>query len=213
MRQRNIYLLVKKDLKIDWNFPTKQKEVTLAEAFTNIPSLDPMLREGLDFTIKIFPDFEKKRKNALKVSKWHTPPIHSWKQVEWMMNTPSGTSAIYNDLYYPKKENGDRIKAHHNNYRRMDWKKPSRTITQNNGVISSLCCVHPGHKIIKKNGEVIYSDPRVFSIYELLVVSSLPLDWPIPDWAEESFIRKVIGEGIPSLLVKNIMLELLKNIN
>ena len=38
-------------------------------------------------------------------------------------------------------------------------------------------------------------------------------DWPIPVWAKDSFIRKVIGEGIPSKLVKNIMLELLNQIN
>jgi len=95
----------------------------------------------------------------------------------------------------------------------MNWDKPSRTITQNNGVISSLCCVHPGHPIQLSKGGVIYSDPRVLTIYELLIVSSLPLDWPIPEWADETFIRKVIGEGIPSMLVKNIMLELLKQIN
>ena len=46
----------------------------------------------------------------------------------------------------------------------------------------------------------LYSDPRVFSIYELLIISSLPHNWDIPDWANESFVRKVIGEGIPPLL-------------
>jgi DNA (cytosine-5)-methyltransferase 1 len=38
------------------------------------------------------------------------------------------------------------------------------------------------------------------------------LDWPIPNWADETFIRKVIGEGIPSLMVKNIMLELINKL-
>ena len=38
---------------------------------------------------------------------------------------------------------------------------------------------------------------------------SLPLDWPIPEWANESFVRKVFGEGIPSKLVKEIMKELI----
>jgi len=41
---------------------------------------------------------------------------------------------------------------------------------------------------------------------------SLPLDWPIPDWANEQLIRNVFGEGIPSLLVKKIMLELIKQL-
>jgi DNA (cytosine-5)-methyltransferase 1 len=213
MRQRNIYLLVKKDSKINWKFPPKQDEIPLHIALSAVPSLDPLLREGIDFTLKVFPEFEIKRKKALEISKWHRPPLHSWKQVEWMLNTPSGKSAIYNEIHYPKKDNGEKIKAHHNNYRRMSWEKPSRTITQNNGVISSLCCVHPGHPIQLGNGLVQYSDPRVLTIYELLIVSTLPLDWPIPDWADETFIRKVIGEGIPSMLVKNIMLQLLKQIN
>ncbi len=67
--------------------------------------------------------------------------------------------------------------------------------------------------IYELNGEILYSDPRVLSIYELLIVTSLPTDWPIPDWAKDSFIRNVIGEGIPSKLVKNIMLGLLNQIN
>ena len=50
---------------------------------------------------------------------------------------------------------------------------PCRTITQNNGVISSLACVHPG-KQFEKDRAILYSDPRVLSIYELLIVSSLP---------------------------------------
>lgn len=89
---------------------------------------------------------------------------------------------------------------------------PCRTITQNNGCMSSLACVHPGRQYIAANGEILYSDPRVLTIYELLIVMSLPLDWPIPDWANEQLIRNVFGEGIPSLLVKKIMLELIKQL-
>lgn len=213
MRQRNIFLLVKKGINIAWEFPKKQKEITLKDALSSVPSLDPLLREGLDFTLQKFPNFIEKRNEGAKISKWHKPPVHSWKQVEWMMNTPSGKSAIYNEIFYPQKDNFVRVKAHHNNYRRMNWDKPSRTITQNNGVISSLCCVHPGRPIKSSNGETLYSDPRVLSIYELFIVSTLPLDWKTPEWADETFIRKVIGEGIPSLMVKNIMLELINQLN
>jgi DNA (cytosine-5)-methyltransferase 1 len=212
MRQRSIFLMVKKGIDIKWGFPKKENEIALKDAIGSLPSVDPLLREGLEFTLKKFPDYIKKRDAALKVSKWHRPPVHSWKQVEWMIHTSSGTSAIYNKVYFPQKDGGVRIKAHHNNYRRMHWDKPSRTITQNNGVISSLCCVHPGRLIDKKKSIEIYSDPRVLTIYELLIVSSLPKKWPIPDWADETFIRKVIGEGIPSLMVKKIMLELIKQL-
>ena len=33
---------------------------------------------------------------------------------------------------------------------------------------------------------------------------SLPKGWPIPDDTSEAFLRRVIGEGIPPLLVKHI---------
>ncbi|MBP3631127.1 MAG: DNA cytosine methyltransferase [Clostridia bacterium] len=213
MRPRCIFLFARKDTNILWDFPkAEEKAVTLMEALKGIPSLDPLLREGYEETIKMFPDFEAKKAIGQKLSKWHFPPTHSKRHVEWMMHTPSGTSAIYNEDYYPVKANGVRISAHENQYRRHSWDKPCRTITQNNGVISSLCCVHPGYEIAGTNGEKLYSDARVFSIYELLIVSSLPTDWPIPNWANESLIRHVIGEGIPPLLVKKIMLELIKQI-
>lgn len=213
LRERNIFLLVKKNINIEWEFPKKKKEITLKEAIGELPSLDPKLREGMKFTLEKFPDFEKKRKEALLSSKWHFPPTHSWKQVEWMMHTPTGKSAIYNEKYYPQKADGTPVKAHHNHYRRLKWDMPCRTITQNNGVISSLACVHPGREYTDNHGEILYSDPRVLTIYELLIVMSLPLDWPIPEWASETFIRRVLGEGIPSNLVKEIMMELLRKIS
>lgn len=212
LRERNIFLLVRKDSDVIWEFPEKQKEITLEEAIGNLPELDPYLREGIDATLHHFPNFEEKKKIGLSVSKWHFPPTHSWKQVEWMLHTPTGKSAIYNEKYYPQKSDGTPVKAHHNNYRRLKWDMPCRTITQNNGVISSLACVHPGRPIEQEDGQIVYSNPRVLTIYELLIVMSLPLDWPIPSWAKESFIRKVFGEGIPSKLVKEIMNELLMKI-
>jgi len=212
LRERNIYMLVRLDLPYIWEFPEKQKEITLKEAIGDLPSLDPILREGMELTIKKFPNFMEKQKMGLAVSKWHFPPKHSWKQVEWMMHTPTGKSAIYNEVYYPQKAGGVPVVAHHNHYRRLKWDMPCRTITQNNGVISSLACVHPGREYVDENGNTLYSDPRVLTIYELLIVTSLPLDWPIPEWADESFIRKVIGEGIPSRLVQRLMMALLSQL-
>lgn len=212
LRERNIFLLVRNDLNVVWEFPEKQKEITLYEAIGNLPPLDPKLRDGMDITIKKFPNYEARRNAALAISKWHFPPTHSWKQVEWMMHTPTGKSAIYNEKYYPQKADGTPVKAHHNHYRRLKWDMPCRTITQNNGVISSLACVHPGRPYTGPNGEELYSDARVLTIYELLIVMSLPLDWPIPEWASETFIRRVFGEGIPSKLVREIMSVLVKQI-
>ena len=214
MRKRNIFLLVRKDLNFFWNFPKpKNKIQNLKDALKNVPSIDPLLREGAEETFKMFPEFEKKRKIGLKTSKWHYPPTHAKRHVEWMMKTPSGKTAFDNKYYFPQKENGKKISGHYNHYRRHSWDKPSRSLTQNNGVISSLACVHPGYCIIEGNEKKrIYSDARCFSIYELLIISSLPLNWNIPKWAKENDIRKIIGEGIPSLLVKYIFEELQTNI-
>ena len=215
MRKRNITLLSRNDMPYIWELPSKpHKEISLREAIGGLPSLDPMLREGIDETLRIFPDFNKKKEEALKISKWHYPPTHAKKHVLNLIHTPSGCSAVENKIYYPKKDDGQRVNGHYNTYRRFDWNKPARTITQNSGVISSLCCVHPGHSIFDDGNEEtrIYSDPRCLSIYELLIVTSLPKNWNIPDWAEDRLIRSVIGEGIPPMLIKNIALELVKNI-
>jgi DNA (cytosine-5)-methyltransferase 1 len=211
MRKRNLFLLSRKDQVYKWEIPNPKPQITLREAIGDLPSLDPLLKEGLNETLTLFPDYLKKKEIAEKISKLHHPPIHAKKHAITMMHTPSGKTAFDNEIYYPKKDNGERVNGHYNTYRRLDWDKPARTITQNNGVISSLCCVHPGRKYISKNGEILYSEPRCLSIYELLIVFSLPKNWDIPDWADDNFVRHVIGEGIPPLLVKNVVSELIKN--
>ena len=46
-----------------------------------------------------------------------------------------------------------------------------------------------------------------------MIMSSLPGDWNIPMGTSDHFIRCVIGEGIPPLLVKKIMENLMVNID
>lgn len=212
-RQRNIYLLTRNDLDLKWEFPEPTEEIiTLKEAIGHLPSLDPDLRDESERWR--FPDFENKKEEGLKVSKWHFPPRHSWKQVEWMIHTPSGQSAFKNEIYFPKKDNR-RIKGAPRTYMRMDWNKPATTILQNSNVISTFSTVHPG-RLIKDDGTEegrIYSDARTLTIYELLILSSLPLDWNIPKWANEILIRKVIGEGIPpklTLIACKRLMELIR---
>ena len=211
MRKRNIFLLSRKGMNYIWQMPNKKEKITLKDAIYDLPSVDPLLKEGLEETIKLFPDYLEKKEKAEKISKFHRPPVHAKKHVIAMMHTPSGCTAFDNIEYYPKKDDGTRVNGHYNTYRRYDWNKPARTITQNNGVISSLCCVHPGKPYIKNN-ETLYSDPRCLTLYELFIVFSLPKDWNVPDWADERFIRQVIGEGIPPMLIKNIVQELINNI-
>lgn len=204
-RQRYIYLLVLKSEKVQWEFPEKNGHIiTLREAIGDLPSLDPHLRDENEQWR--FPDYEKKRAEGLKVSKWHYPPVHSWKQVEWMVHTPSAKSAFKNEVFYPMTK-GRRVKGAPRTYMRMDWDKPATTIMQNSGVISAFSTVHPGRLIndSEVEKERVYSDARSLSIYELLILSSLPKDWNIPEWADDVFIRKVIGEGIPPLLMKRAL--------
>ena len=122
-----------------------------------------------------------------------------------MMHTPSGKSAFLNDHFFPQK-NGRRVKGAPRTYMRMFWSKPATTIMQNSDVISAFINVHPGRPIIESDDdrERIYSDARTLSIYELLILSSLPKNWNIPDWADEKMIRQVIGEGIPPLFIHKL---------
>lgn len=201
-RQRYIYLLSAKGENVSWEFPEKDDHIiTAKEAIGHLPSLDPLLREENERWR--FPEFEKKKAAGLAVSKWHTPPIHSWKQVEWMVHTPSGQSAFKNTVFYPTTK-GRRIKGAPRTYMRMFWEKPATTIMQNSGVISAFSTVHPGRPIVESEDDTkrVYSDARALTIYELLILSSLPLDWNIPEWADDVLIRKVIGEGIPPLLIR-----------
>ena len=199
-RQRYIYLMVQKSENVKWEFPEKEGQIiTMRDAIGDLPSLDPCVREKSEQWR--FPDYETKKERGLMISKWHYPPVHSWKQIEWMIHTPSGTSAFKNEKYYPMTK-GRRIKGAPRTYMRMSWEKPATTIMQNSGVISAFSTVHPGRCIVDSeiDEERIYSDPRALTIYELLILSSLPLDWNIPDWADDVLIRKVIGEAIESLI-------------
>jgi DNA (cytosine-5)-methyltransferase 1 len=212
-RSRYIYLLSRKDEMINWEFPTpSEKKITMLDAIGDLPSLDPCLREK-DEKWR-FPDYEVKAKAGLIISKWHYPPKHSWKQVEWMIHTPSGQSAFKNTVHYPMTK-GRRIKGAPRTYMRMDWQKPATTIMQNSGVISAFSTVHPGRALVESSDDTKrkFSDARALTIYELLILSSIPTDWNIPDWADDLLIRKVIGEGIPPKLIKKAIENLINLIS
>ena len=202
MRKRAIFLFARKDLNFQWEFPVPEEEkLTLEDVFSGIPDLWPNIRE------KAYKDYlPKNTEEALSFHKWHKPPTHCWRNVECMLYTPAGNTAFDNPVHYPKKSNGDRIKGFDTTYHRMYWEKQAPTVTRYNGVVGSQNNVHPGRPWKKDaNGDMMYTNPRVLTIYELLKVSSLPEDWNIPDWASEDLIRHVIGEGIPPLLIKKIV--------
>lgn len=215
-RERAIMLLVRKDVGVTWKFPPKTGVVTLEEAIGDLPSLDPEIYDvPYEAMIRLLPEFEAKRQQGAAVSPWHYPPKHIYRQVVSMMHTPTGQTAFDNiEKYQPRKKNGALVTGFKNTYKRQHWDRPGTTVTMYSREISSQGNVHPGRLIgTDEEGHPIYSDARVMSIYELMIMSSLPRDWNIPVWASDHFIRCVIGEGIPPLLVKKIIENLVVNID
>jgi DNA (cytosine-5)-methyltransferase 1 len=180
-RTRAIIKLYKKGNK--WGSPTLSKPITVKEAIGHLPSIEA----GESSKIK-----------------WHFARKHSINHVEWMKHTPTGKSAFENKEYFPVKPNGEKIKSYITTYRRIKWDEPAPTITMRNDAISSQLNVHPGRLL--KNGT--YSDARVLTPLELMILSSLPQNWRIPNTTPELLIRKCIGECIPPLLIKKIIAQI-----
>lgn len=203
-RERAVFLLSRKDLNYEWEFPEPEPIVTLEHAFKGIPDLWPQIKE-----VKCQGLLPVNTVEALSFHKWHIPPKHVWRNIECMLYTPTGNTAFDNPFYYPKKTNGDRVKGYDTTYHRLFWDKPAATITMWNGILGSQNNVHPGRLWkLNEKGEAMYTNPRVLTIYELMVASSLPTDWNIPEWANEQLVRFVIGEGIPPLMVKKILMPI-----
>lgn len=168
----------------EWKWPAiVTKKVTVKDAIGHLPSLEAGQASDI---------------------KWHFARKHDARHVEWMKHTPSGESAFLNPVYFPKKKDGTRIKGYESSYRRIKWDEPAPTITIRNDAISSQRNVHPGRLL----PDGTYSDARVLTPYELMILNSIPDDWNIPDDTPEILIRQVIGESIPPLLIKKIVGEI-----
>lgn len=177
-RPRALIKIYKKGL--IWESPQPEKRISLKESIGHLPSLE----SGQDSGIK-----------------WHYAKVHNDREIIAMRHTAEGKSALKNEVYYPKKKNGDPIRGFHNTYKRMKWDEPAPARVINNGNMGGHNNVHPGRRL--KDGT--YSDARVLTLRELFIVSSLPADMDLPDWCSDTLIRTVIGEGIPPLFSKNIV--------
>lgn len=194
-RKRAIILLSKKQ---KWEFPKKEDNlVTVRDIIGKLPSVEAIVEGNKNYSVGNLEKIEE----CMKVHKWHTPKEHAARHVEVMKHTPTGHSAFENEFYYPKKIDGTRIKGYNTTYKRMDWDKPAPAITTANGVISSQCNVHPGRKL----PDGTYSDARALTVYEIMKLFTIDDNWNIPEWANDTFIRKVIGEGVPPLLIEKIV--------
>ena len=177
-RPRAITKIYKKGLK--WNWPAIQAEITLQQAIGHLPSLEAGEDSGI---------------------KWHFARPHTKNNILCMKHTPTGCSAFANKEYYPKKEDGTRIKGYESSYRRIKWNEPAPTITMRNDCIASQRNVHPGRLL----PDGTYSDARVLTLLETFIVSSIPEDIEFPKGSSENFIRTVIGEAIPPRLLEVII--------
>lgn len=178
-RERVFIRMYKKNL--EWKNPVQSDHIiTLREAIGDLPSLEPNQTSGL---------------------KNHWARKHPDNQIDWLRHTPEGCSAFENETHYPVKENGDRVKGYPNCYKRMVWDAPSPTVTMRNEIMSSQDKVHPGRPL----GNGLWSDARVLTIRELLIIMSLPPDLDLPTNISDTAIRQYIGEGIPSLMMKKLI--------
>lgn len=206
-RERAIILMTRRDLEKVWEVPTKDdKIVTMRDAIGHLPILDPYVTDITEEELKeMFPHYHERAHQAMIISKWHKPPHHVKRQVVAMQHTPTGCTAFDNKEYYPKKANGDAVRGYRNTYKRQNWDTPAYTVTMDNRKISSQNNVHPGRfEYTDGEGYDIYSDARTLTLYELMIVMSLPIDWPVPDDTSEAFLRRIIGEGIPPLFIKKV---------
>lgn len=210
-RERAIMLLTRKDITPVWTLPEKdEKVVTMFDAIGDLPPLDPFVKDvNEEELLEIFPHYHERKEVASKISKWHTPPHHIKRQVVAMQHTATGKTAFDNEIYYPTKENGEAVKGYRNTYKRQNWDTPAYTVTMDNRKISSQNNVHPGKvEYQNSNGEDIYSDARTLTLYELMKIMSLPVDWNVPNNTSDAFLRRIIGEGIPPLFVKKVFEKL-----
>lgn len=180
-RPRAIIKMYKKGLK--WDSPKKEKEITLKDAIGHLPTLESGEDSGIP---------------------WHYAKVENDRAVLALKHTPTGHSALKNEVYYPKKENGDRIVGFHNTFKRMVWDQPAHARTTYCGSMSSHNNVHPG----RLNQDGTYSDARVLTLLETFIVSSIPQDINFPSWVSDNFIRTVIGESIPPLMLMKILSEI-----
>ena len=169
---------------VEWKWPeTVDRKITVRDAIGHLPSLEA----GESSSIK-----------------WHFARPHTKENILWMSHTPTGCTAFWNEVYYPQKADGSKVKGYESSYRRIKWDEPAPTITIRNDCIASQRNVHPG----RPKGNGLFSDARVLTPLELMLLNSLPADWDLPDDTPEILIRQVIGESIPPLMIKKLVNEI-----
>lgn len=208
-RKRALIRMHKKGL--SWNEPQKSNEqIILWDAIGHLPSISAGCSHSS--------------------YRYHVAPPMNERHVETMKHTPSGCSAYDNTFYYPKVANpekrrkqtenskkrnagkpDDMVHGFHNTYTRLAWNKVCPTITMNNTSISGSNTGHPGRCVVDGDEmDRIYSDARVLSLLELMIVTSLPEDMDLPEDVNLNLVRDIIGEGMPPKMAKAFLKMIVK---
>ena len=145
------------------------------------------------------PSIEAGQKSSIK---WHYAPALTPDEKKFLAHTPTGCSALDNPAQYkPVRVNGKKSGAEFKaSFCRNSWGAPAATVMQHNANIGSYTTIHPGRP--KSDGT--WSDARVFSILELILITGLDENYFIPKWAKDSLIRNVLGD----CLLPNVNLAL-----
>ncbi|WLP85343.1 DNA cytosine methyltransferase [Mycoplasma seminis] len=174
----------------DFDTPQERKRALVVMSDEEFQMPEPTKAKTVRDAIEFLPSLEA---GCYSDIKYHYAKKHSERQITWMKHTPTGKSAMENEVYYPQKPNGDKIKGFSTTYKRMEWDKPAPTITMANGSISSQNNVHPGRLL--EDGT--YSDARVLTLKEIFLLNGLDDTFEVPEWASENLVREVMGESVP----------------
>ena len=181
-KRKRAFILASK--KGQWLFPEKDEQwKTLMDVIGHLPSLN--------------------KPGDTSKYKWHEfPNGMAPETIDVLRNTPTGCSAQDNDdEYKPRKTDGSRSGAKFQSYNmRNCWGMPAATVMQHNDNPGGHKTIHPGRPL--SNGK--WTDPRPFSILEILLITGLDANYFIPDWATEELIRNVLGD----CLLPNVNLAL-----
>jgi DNA (cytosine-5)-methyltransferase 1 len=131
--------------------------------------------------------------------KWHDASMFKWSasQIAVMAHTPSGMSAHDNPLpWKPVNADGSPSGAKFRcSFQRRNWDDACNTILQDSKSISGFRTCHPGNFTgYDASGLPVYNSARPLTILEILRITGLPDDSPIPNWASDNLIRQMLGE-------------------
>ena len=175
--RRRTVILAHKTKNVSLPTPSN-KIITLRDAIGNLPIL------------------ECGQKSSIK---WHDASMFKWtaSQIAVMSHTPSGRSAHDNPApWTPVNADGNPSGAKFRcSFQRRNWDDACNAILQDSKSISGFRTCHPGNFIgYDSSGLPVYDSARPLTILELLRVTGLPDDYPIPNWASDNLIRQMMGE-------------------